>query len=98
MRMRLNIGKFVARKLRRKINWNTPMNFLASLASLEFNERTRDDELHHFMLRITPSDVLQPTILAKLERLVQDRAALLPARAIQLSRTVASQAMPSKHA
>ena len=74
------------------------MNFLASLASLEINEHTRDEELHHFMLRATPGDVLQSTMLAKLERLVQDRAALLPARAIQLPRIAAARDMPRKHA
>jgi flagellar biosynthesis/type III secretory pathway chaperone len=98
MGMRLNIGQFIVCKLRRKMNWNIPMKFLASLANLEINERTRDEELHHFMLRATPNDVLQPTMLAKLERLVQDRAALLPARAVQLPRTATAHVMPRKHA
>ena len=90
------LDQFITRIQRKAMNWNKSMNFLAKLANLanqEASQHAQDQELHHFMLRVMPSDVLQPVTLAKLARVVQDRVALLPADMLKLPRKAATGAV-----
>lgn len=71
-------GRFLAKKVtNRRI-------FMNSLANLQDSEIVKDEKWHNIVLGALPSEVLQPTTLAKLQRMVQERLALLPTNAVML--------------
>jgi hypothetical protein len=85
-------GRFLAKKVtNRRI-------FMNSLANLQANEIARDEKWHDRVLHALPSETLSPTVLAKLQRAVQERISLLPANAIMLPRKPYSRLLPRRQA